>query len=101
MSIPLPPSFVGSSAPRISGIEQVANNLLSIYEKVGLSSPTARTVFWIIVSLAGVFLLKPSIAFRYDGTMRPLKGLSNEDDATYLWAPFLALIIAFILSSFP
>lgn len=60
---------------------------------VGLSSPSKRFMFFTSLASGLEYYIKPSYAYKPDGTMRKPMFLSSESDATYT-PPFLFPSIA-------
>ena len=84
------------------GTVQLVDDIQGILVKVGLRTPIARA-FVVGSVAAGIAYIGgyPRVAFREDGSMKPLKYLSPEPDATFthfLLVPATAAAIAFIFT---
>ena len=63
---------------------EVTDGVRGVLVKLGLAQPSSRA-FVIGITAAGLLYLagRPKASFREDGTMKPLRWLSPEPDATY------------------
>lgn len=86
----------------MASVVQEVNGIRGILVKVGLGTPSSRA-FVVGTVVAGVAYLarQPTAAFREDGSMKPLKALSPEPDATnthFLLVPAVAATAAFLFT---
>lgn len=63
---------------------ETVDDIRGLLVKVGLGSPAARAFVLATATAAVAYVAKfPGAAFREDGSMKPLKYLSPEPDATH------------------
>lgn len=79
----------------------LADKFLNVYRAVGLGNFVVRQTFFYVFSFGILYWLKPSFAFRPDGSMRPFAGISQESDATWFFYPIAAVGLALLLGFFP
>ena len=80
----------------------VVDDMRGVLVKVGLGQPTSRA-FVVATAAAGIAYLAgfPKASFREDGSLKPLKYLSPEPDATtthFLLVPTVAAAAAYLFT---